>query len=304
MIDVSIIVVNYNLTNEVRKLLNSIIKYVRDINFEVIVIDNNSPERDIEGLVNEYPEFKFEFLYTNYGFGHGNNVGVKKTSGKYLLLLNPDTYLINNLPSDLYNFAIKQTEFGLIGPLLIYEDGGLQISFGKFPNLRQEISLLFKPFKIISRLILKLKIRFSGDYFNVDFLFGSCMFIRREVFNSVNGFDEDYFLFTEETDLCYRLKRQNYKSCLYKKAELVHLKSKITNREPLKRFEQTFKSKLLFYNKHYGIIRFNFMKYGTVFLLSLRKWIDKTERQTDESRQRQKIYSEVINLYSKTNKIK
>jgi len=136
MIEVSIIIVNYNLTNEVRKLLNSIKKYVRDINFEVIVIDNNSPERDIEGLVNEFPEYKFELLKTNYGFGHGNNVGVKKTTGKYLLLLNPDTFLINNLPSNLYNFAIKHPEFAVIGPLLIYEDGGLQTSYAKFPNLR------------------------------------------------------------------------------------------------------------------------------------------------------------------------
>jgi len=304
MIDVSIIVVNYNLTNEVRNLLNSIKKYVRDINFEVIVIDNNSQERDIEGLVYEFPEFKFELLNTNYGFGHGNNVGVKKTSGKYLLLLNPDTYLINNLPSNLYNFAIKHPEIAVIGPLLIYEDGGLQTSFAKFPNLRQEISLLFRPFKLISRLFLKLKMRFSGVCFDVDFIFGSCMFIRREVFDSVNGFDEDYFLFTEETDLCYRLKKENYKICLYKKAELVHLKSKITDREPLKRFKQTYKSKMLFFKKHYGKIRFNLMKYGTIFLLSLRKWIDKTKHQTGESQHRQKIYSEIINLYSKTNKIK
>jgi len=303
MIDVSIIVVNYNLTNEVRNLLNSIKKYVRDINFEVIVIDNNSQERDIEGLVYEFPEFKFELLNTNYGFGHGNNVGVKKTSGKYLLLLNPDTYLINNLPSNLYNFAIKHPEIAVIGPLLIYEDGGLQTSFAKFPNLRQEISLLFKPFNIIIRLILKLNVQFSGDYFDVDFIFGSCMFIRRDIFESVNGFDEEYFLFTEETDLCYRLKKEKHKICLYKKAELVHLKSKITGRKPLRRFEQTYKSKLLFYKKHYGKIRFNLMKYGTVFFLLLRIWIDRTKRQTDDLQQRRKVYSELINLYSNTNKI-
>jgi len=303
MIEVSIVIVNYNLAFEVRKLLNSIKKYVKDINFEVIVVDNNSPERDIEGLISEFPEFNFELLKTNYGFGHGNNVGVKKTTGKYLLLLNPDTYLINNLPSKLYEFAIKHSELAVIGPLLIYEDGGLQISFGKFPNLRQEVSLMFKPFNLISRLILKLKIRFTNDYFLVDFLFGSCMFIRRDVFESVNGFDEDYFLFTEETDLCYRLKKKNYNICLYKGTELVHLKSKITGREPLKRFEQTYKSKLLFYKKHYGKIRFSLMKYGTIFLLLLRTWIEKVKHRTAESLQKQEVYSEVIKLYSDSNKI-
>lgn len=301
---VSIIIVNYNLTEEVRNLLKSIEHNVEKIDYEVIIVDNNSPDRSIESLVKEFPGFRFELLNTNYGFGHGNNVGVKKTTGKYLLLLNPDTYFINNLPSNLYNFAIKHPELAVIGPLLIYEDGGLQISFGKFPNLRQEISLLFKPFNLISRLILKLIMRRSDDYFDVDYIFGSCMFIRRDVFDSVNGFDEDYFLFTEETDLCYRLKKENHKICLYKKTELVHLKSKITGREPLKRFEQTYKSKLIFYKKHYGKIRFNLMKYGTVFLLLLRKWIDSTKRQTAESQQKRKVYSEVINLYSKENKIK
>jgi len=145
-------------------------------------------------------------------------------------------------------------------------------------------------------------VQFSGDYFDVDFLFGSCMFIRRDVSESVNGFDEDYFLFTEETDLCYRLKKENHKICLYRKAELVHLKSKITGLEPLKRFEQTYKSKLIFYKKHYGMIRFNLMKYGTIILLLLRKWIDNTKRQTADSQQLSKVYSEVIKLYSNANK--
>lgn len=303
MIEVSIIIVNYNLAYEVRKLLNSIKKYVRDINFEVIIVDNNSPDRSIEALIQEFPGSRFELLNTNYGFGHGNNVGVKKTTGKYLLLLNPDTYLINNLPLNLYNFAITHPEFVVIGPRLTYEDGGLQTSFAKFPNLRQEISLLFKPFKIINRLFFKLKMRFSGVYFDVDFIFGSCMFIRRDVFNSINGFDEDYFLFTEETDLCYRLKKESHKICLYKKTELVHLKSEITGREPLKRFEQTYKSKLLFYKKNYRIIRFNLMKYGTVFLLFLRKWLDSIKRQTADSQQRRKVYSEIIKMYSYTTKI-
>jgi GT2 family glycosyltransferase len=303
MIEVSIIIVNYNLTYEVRKLLNSIKKYVRDINFEVIVIDNNSSERDIEELVNEFPEFKFELLNTNYGFGHGNNVGVKKTTGKYLLLLNPDTYLINNLLLNLYSFAITHPEFAVIGPSLIYEDGGFQTSFAKFPNLRQEILHLFKPFNIINSLILKLKMHFTGDYFEVDFLFGSCMFIGRDVFETVNGFDEEYFLFSEETDLCYRLKKINYKMCLFKKTKLVHIKSKITGREPLKRFEQTYKSKLLFYKKNYRIVRFNLMKYGTVFLLFLRKWLDGTKRQTVDFQQRRKVYSEIIKMYSNTTKI-
>ena len=89
--------------------------------------------------------FQFLFLNTNFGFGHGNNAGAKISNGKYLLLLNPDTFLTNNLPIKLYQFAEKHPDFGIIGPRLIFPDGSDQISYAKFPNLKQELlySLMF-----------------------------------------------------------------------------------------------------------------------------------------------------------------
>jgi GT2 family glycosyltransferase len=104
-IAVSIIIVNYNLTESIRNLLKSIQKFVSEIRYEVIVVDNNSPDRSIEDLKYDFPEFQFICLNTNYGFGHGNNVGFSKSRGDYLLLLNPDTYLIDNLPFKLYKFS-------------------------------------------------------------------------------------------------------------------------------------------------------------------------------------------------------
>ncbi len=86
-IDISIIIVNYNLTESVRELLNSIKKYVNSINYEVIVVDNNSPDRSVENLKLEFPDFQFIYLNTNFGFGHGNNVGFSISRGEYLLLL-------------------------------------------------------------------------------------------------------------------------------------------------------------------------------------------------------------------------
>ena len=101
-IDISIIIVNYNLTESIRNLLLSIKKYTDTICYEVIIVDNNSPDRSIEELKTEFPEFSFVFLNTNFGFGHGNNSGFARSRGEYLLLLNPDTYLVDNMPTGLY----------------------------------------------------------------------------------------------------------------------------------------------------------------------------------------------------------
>jgi len=199
MITVSIIIVNYNLTEAVRTLLNSIKEQVKEIEFEVIVVDNNSSDHSIVDLKEKFPEFRFEFLNTNFGFGHGNNIGVKLSKGKYLLLLNPDTYLINNLPFKLFQFAEAHTEFGVIGPKLIFPDGKYQVSYAKYPNIKQELLYSIGLIGIALRLLYRLKdLLYRKSYYNVDFVFGSCMFIRSNVFQKVNGFDEEYFLFSEE----------------------------------------------------------------------------------------------------------
>ena len=142
VIKVSIIIVNYNLTENIKNLLKSILKQVHDITYEVIIVDNNSTDRSIEKLAQEFKDFLFIFLDTNYGFGSGNNVAFSRAQGEYLLLLNPDTYLIDNLPLKLYKIAKQNQDFGIIGPKLIYPDGTFQISSAKFPNFMQEIGNL------------------------------------------------------------------------------------------------------------------------------------------------------------------
>jgi GT2 family glycosyltransferase len=251
---ISIVIVNFNLTESVRSLLDSIKKNVNDINYEVVIVDNNSSDRSIEILASEYPEFRFEFLNTNLGFGHGNNVGMRLSQCKYYLLLNPDTYLVDNLPLKLYNFAEKNKNIGIIGATLIYPDGNFQISTAKFPNVKQEIVNAIGLLKYVVRLIHWIKIKLiPKEYFNVDFVFGSCMFIRGEIIELLGGFDEDYFLFAEEADLCYRVKKDtSYKVIFWKGGKIVHLKSQITGKNELQRLKITYESKYKFFLKHYS----------------------------------------------------
>lgn len=252
---VSIIIVNYDLTEEVRKLLLSIKKYVKLIDYEVIVVDNNSPDRSIENLNAEFPEFRFELLSTNLGFGHGNNVGAQIASGKYLLLLNPDTYLEEDIPFKLFQFAETNPDFGVIGPKLIFPDGKSQVSYARYPNNKQEllnavglIGITLSTFYRIKDFLFK-----KSEFYNVDFVFGSCMFLKKEIFELVKGFDETFFLFMEETDLCYRIKNyKGYRVIYWKGTNVVHSKSLVTGKNMPERIRLSYESKLIFFNKHYS----------------------------------------------------
>ncbi|MCH8034637.1 MAG: glycosyltransferase family 2 protein [Bacteroidetes bacterium] len=272
MKSVSIIIVNYNLTENIRNLLTTIDQNVKDIDYEVIVVDNNSPDRSVEKLTSEFPQFRFEFLNTNYGFGHGNNVGAFKTTGKYLLLLNPDTYLVDNLPLKLYHFAEKHPDYGIIGPRLYFPDGTIQISAAKFPNLKQEIAYHFGLLSIGLNLIYKLKEKlYKGEYYKVDFVFGSCMFINREVFETVKGFDERYFLLSEETDFCYEVRKNtDYQIIYWRGAKIIHLKSQITGQNVPSRIKLAYESKLRFFNKHYSVIRVFILRIYIITLFTLK----------------------------------
>lgn len=296
-VSISIIIVNYNLTESIRKLLESIKKFVNEISYEVIVVDNNSPDRSIENLKVEFPEFNFQLLNTNLGFGHGNNSGVKLSKGEYLLLLNPDTYLTNNLPLQLFSFAEKHPEFGSVGPRLIFPDGNYQVSYARFPNIKQELLNAIGLIGFALTLLYKLKDFFfrRKEFYIVDFLFGSCMFIRRDIFQKVNGFDEDYFLFSEEVDLCYKIKNAGFKNIYWKNGSIVHEKSLITGKNMPERIKLGYESRLKFFKKHYSKFRLFFLRY-TIIGTFLFKHLTLFRKEAAKQKYK-KAYQSIIRLY-------
>jgi len=297
-IDVSIIIVNYNLTESIRKLLLSIKEYAKNIKYEVIIVDNNSPDRSIENLGAEFPEFRFEFLNTNYGFGHGNNIGVRLSNGKYVLLLNPDTYLIENLLLRLFNFAEKNPEFGVIGPQLVFPDGKYQVSYAKYPNIKQELLIAVGLIGPALTLLYTLKDFFPMKHklYNVNFVFGSCMFIRKDSFEKVDGFDEEYFLFSEEADLCYKIKKISEEKIIHwTGTKLVHEKSLITGKNIPLRMKQAYASKLIFFKKHYPKYYVFLLRY-VIILSFLFKRMTLFRKKTDKQNFKE-AYEEIIKMY-------
>lgn len=297
-IDVSIIIVNYNLTDSIRRLLLSVKEHVKGIKYEVIIVDNNSPDRSIENLESEFPEFRFEFLNTNYGFGHGNNIGAKLSKGKYLLLLNPDTYLIENLPLKLLNLAEKNPEFGVIGPQLIFPEGKNQVSYAKYPNIKQELLIAVGLIGPALTLLYGLKNIFSmkRKLYNVNFVFGSCMFIRKGSFEKVDGFDEEYFLFSEEADLCYKIKKISGEEIIHwTGTKLIHEKSLVTGQNIPLRMKQAYASKLIFFKKHYPGYYVFLLRY-IIVLSFLFKRMTLFRKKTDKKNFKE-AYEEIIKIY-------
>jgi len=142
-LELTIIIINYNVCNEVDNCLESIYKLLKNIDFEVIVVDNNSPNRDILALESKYPQVNFEFLNENLGFGKANNYGINISKGKYILFLNPDTVIVQDFVSPIVDFIKNNKSAGACGPMLVYEDLNFQNSFGNRMGLLYETAEAF-----------------------------------------------------------------------------------------------------------------------------------------------------------------
>ena len=205
MIDVSVIYVNWNCADDILKSVESVKETTR-LNYEIIVVDNASPEgiRDLER-----DDIRLIRNQANVGFGAGCNAGARHANGELLLFLNPDTVLIDDVPSCLAAFLKEHPGAGGAGPMVLELDGKIHFGAGRsFPGIVNEFlehsTLTFK--RPQGRLTGRPYYSFwdHDSTRPVDALLGACMMFRRELFEKLGGFDERFFLYYEEVDLCKR----------------------------------------------------------------------------------------------------
>lgn len=216
----SIIILNYNLTASVRACLHSL----ADVQAEIIVADNHSPDRSIELLPAEFPSVKFLFLKTNLGFAHGNNAAVRAACGDVLFILNPDTAVFAGSVSMLLTYLNAHPDTGIAAPRLQYEDGRPQFSYNHSMTLWREIAEAFY-FQDVLRALWYNRDREKiqrGEPFAVGWVSGAAMLIPRSIYEKVGGFDEDFFLMYEDIDLCDRIRNLGYRIVLVPAAAVVH----------------------------------------------------------------------------------
>jgi O-antigen biosynthesis protein len=254
-LDLSIIIVNYNVKEFLQNLIDSIKKASLNLTKEIIIIDNASDDGSVEFIKDKFPEVKLISNQQNLGFGKANNIGLKLASGKYFLLINPDTLVAEDTFEKMISFFESNSEVGLAGCKILNPDGSLQLacrrsfpgpwtSFTKVTGL----SSLFPNNKIFARY--NLTYLDENKSYEVDAISGSFMMMRKEVYQKVGGFDEQFFMYGEDLDLCYRIQKSGFKVYYVHSTQIIHYKGESTKRSSLDETKVFYSAMHLFVKKH------------------------------------------------------
>jgi GT2 family glycosyltransferase len=249
MADVSVVVVTYNALPWIERALESVRGY------ETIVVDHGSTDGTLELVRERFPEARL-IEQENKGLGGGSNAGMRVASGDYFLLLNSDAWALDGAVERLVSFAEEHPAAAVIGPKLLHPDGTLQRSVRGFPTLWR----LATEYLFLRKLAPRSRAlnAFYGDGFAYDrpleaeFLMGACLLVRREAADTVGLFDEDFFMFTEETDWCYRFRQAGWKVLFTPDAEFVHVGGASTRQNWGPMFREQVRGHLRFLAKHRG----------------------------------------------------
>jgi GT2 family glycosyltransferase len=255
MKDLSIIIVNYNVKEFVENLLNSIDKARQNLSLEIFVVDNASDDGSVDVIKEKFPYVTLIANKTNIGFGAANNLALSKAAGKYLLLINPDTIVKEDTFVRMIGFFEKHPDAGVAGCKVLNSDGTLQLacrrsfpgpwtSFTKVTGL----SALFPGSRLFARY--NLTYLDENKTHEVDAVSGSFMMMRRETYNKVGGFDEQFFMYGEDIDLCYRTQKAGYKVFYVHETEIIHYKGESTKRSSIDETQVFYHAMHLFVRKH------------------------------------------------------
>ncbi|MBW9204106.1 glycosyltransferase family 2 protein [Bacteroidales bacterium SW292] len=277
--DVSIIIVNYNTCALTLQCLQSIYKEVCGISFEVIVVDNASKDDSVVQIREKYPAVILIENEENQGFGRANNLGVKYAKGTYLFFLNSDTIVISNIVRQFFDYMEKHREYASCGGNLLDCKGVNTASHGRFPSILQEFSdigfVWFYRQKYRQNLSVG-QIVSEGVTTETDYISGADMFIRKDIFDSMEGFDSNIFMYYEETDLYYRMQKAGFKSCVLPYVCLIHLvggsfeKAKESKRFNMNRYKMFLASKAYFWRKNYGSKPYLLVKFFMMISILMR----------------------------------
>ncbi|KFF11447.1 glycosyltransferase family 2 protein [Flavobacterium hydatis] len=282
----SVIILNYNVRYFLEQCVLSVQEALKDIDSEIIVIDNDSPDDSCEMIRSRFPDIKLIKNTENLGFPKGNNIGVSQAQGDYICILNPDTVVAEDTFTKVLAFAKEQQDLGIIGVNLI--DGA-----GNFlPESKRGVPTPWVAFTKITGLY---KYFPKSKYFNryyaqhlsknqtgkVEILVGAFMIMKRDLYNEVGGFDEDCFMYSDDIDLSYMVLKKGKNNYYYAETTVIHYKgeSTIKDEKYMKRFQNAMN---FFYKKHFKVsFLFSlFMKIGIVFFSIVKMMQGKTTVKT------------------------
>ena len=250
----TIVIINWNTREDLLSCLCSIADELKTAEKEVFVVDNGSQDGSAEAVRREYPWANVLENETNLGFAKAANIALRQMKGRYALLLNPDTQLRKRAIERLIAFMDHHPVAGVAGPQFLDSDGSRQNSVANFPTLATEL---------LNKSLLRFL--FPGKYpgkerrytepVEVESVIGACMMVRQETMKQVGYLDEDYFLFLEETDWCYRIEKAGWKIYHVPQAEVVHFQGKSAEARKGRARLEYYRSRYLFFRKHRGRVQ-------------------------------------------------
>lgn len=256
----SIIIVNYNTYRLTKQTIESVLMEDVDFDYEIMLVDNASKDGSIERLQEELAEHiqtgrvKVIINSDNLGFAKGNNIGIRQSIGEYILLLNSDTYLGDQCLTKSMNYMIEHPEVGALGCKVVLPDGTLDHACKRgFPTPMASLHYLLKmdklnPIKYGTYDALHLGEDEVGE---VDCLMGAFMLMPKKALDQVGLLDEDFFMYGEDIDLCYRIKQGGYKIMYYPEAMIIHYKGGSSKKRRTKVIYDFHNAMWIFYEKHY-----------------------------------------------------
>ena len=220
----SIVIIHYKTPKLVQQCLASIYSEPIDLSFEVLVIDNASKDIELQRVIQKFSGVALQMNKTNIGFAAACNQAIRMCRGRYVWVLNPDTVVSPGDFLQLVSFMEAHPLVGACGPRLVYPNGELQLSCRKFPTL---LTLVLRIFRLGPFICRPVRSYLMADWDHasikeVDWVIGGCMLLRREAIEQIGLFDEGFFMYYEDTDLCYRLKQKGWKVYYHSEVSVVH----------------------------------------------------------------------------------
>jgi len=276
----SIIIVNFNAEKFLVECLDSIYAQTKQISFDIWVVDNNSIDASVPMVQQNFPQVNLIENKENIGFAKANNQSIARCTGDYILLLNPDTLILQNAIEKAVDFLDRNSTVGICGCKVLNEDRTLQLA------CRRSIptpGVAFFRLTGLSRLFPNSKgmAKYNLTYLNpneaneVDAVSGAFLMIRRQVVDNIGKLDERFFMYGEELDWCLRTKKAGWKVMYYPDAEIIHYKGECSRFNHRKAAFEFYRSMYLFHKKHFADTYnplINFIIYTGIFLKAFMSW--------------------------------
>ena len=272
--DLSIIIVNYKTYELTKNATKSVLETVKSP-YEIFVVDNDSQDGSYEKLKSTFKDEiasgKIKLIANDYnqGFAVANNIAIKESKGDFILLLNSDAIVKDGSIDNSLDYIKNHNDIGAIGPKILLPNGELDKAAKRsFPNPKNSFYRLFGFSKINKNSEdnnYNLNDLDPDGIYEVDSLVGAFMIVRKETIEQIGLLDEDYFMYGEDIDWCYRIKEAGWKVIYYGKAEIIHYKGSSSKKQKSKLIYEFHRSMYLFYNKHYNN-KYSFLTKLAVYL--------------------------------------